>query len=108
MPIVWSERSPAGQFQQGRCGFRSATWWSRPDCMGKIVDYVYKKYLPHQSSEFLKGGDAWVTQESLRPPKQMVVGLSSARCQQEGTSFTECSRSGTGVHGSWLTGFATR
>jgi ribosomal protein L7Ae-like RNA K-turn-binding protein len=54
--------------------------------MSKIVDYVYKKYLPHQSGEFLKGGDAWViahamddkdagrvvTMESLRKMKSKI------------------------------------
>src|SRR5579872_5417604 len=30
------------------------------ECMSKIVDYVYNKYKPHQSAEFLSGGDAWV------------------------------------------------
>jgi hypothetical protein len=64
----------------------SASREVQKDCMGKIVDYVYKKYLPHQSSEFLQGGDAWViahamhekdagvvvTQESLRKFKSKI------------------------------------
>jgi uncharacterized protein DUF4411 len=54
------------------------------ECVSRIADYVYNKYTTHQSSEFLKGGDAWViahamhtsgivvTQESLRKMKSKI------------------------------------
>lgn len=51
------------------------------NCMGKIVDHVYKTYLPHQSAEFLKGGDAWVIAHAMAEPKDtgIVVTQESLR-----------------------------
>jgi hypothetical protein len=35
------------------------------ECYGRIANYVYTEYKPHQADEFLKGGDGWVIAHAM-------------------------------------------